>query len=214
MKSKKAVVLLSGGLDSTTTLYWAIDQGYECYALIFNYGQKHYKEVKIAENIAKLLGVKYQIINLEFPWKGSALLDKELTIPKNRNIDDNIPLTYVPGRNIIFLSIATSYAEVIKAETILIGANSIDYSGYPDCRPEFIKAMQNAIMLGTKDGKINIETPLITLSKKDIILLGLSLGVPYEETWSCYIGEDEPCGVCDSCILRKKGFEEACKSIK
>jgi 7-cyano-7-deazaguanine synthase len=207
---KKAVVLLSGGLDSTTTLYWAQAQGLECYGLIFNYGQKHLKEVKVARNIAKLTGIEYKIVNLEFPWKGSALLDDEIEIPKNREIDAEIPVTYVPARNIIFLSIAASYAEVIGASSILIGANSVDYSGYPDCRPEFMKAMQNALDLGTKVGKIKIETPLINLSKKDIILLGTKLGVPYEKTWSCYNGGDEPCGVCDSCVLRNKGFEEAC----
>ena len=212
---KKAVVLLSGGLDSTTTLYWAQAQGLECYGLIFNYGQKHLKEVNVAKNIAKLTKIEYKIVNLEFPWKGSALLDDEIEIPKNREIDAEIPVTYVPARNIIFLSIAASYAEVIGASSILIGANSVDYSGYPDCRPEFMRAMQNVIDLGTKVGKIKIETPLINLSKKDIILLGTKLGVPYEKTWSCYNGGDEPCGVCDSCVLRNKGFEEACsKNLK
>ena len=213
IENKKAIVLLSGGLDSTTTLFWALESGFDCSALIFNYGQKHKKEVLIAENIEKNLKVNYQIVNLEFPWKGSALLDENESIPTNREINDEIPITYVPARNIIFLSIATSYAEVVGAAHIFIGANSVDYSGYPDCRPDFIKAMEATINLGTKVGntseKLSIETPLIDLSKKDIILLGAKLGVPFELTWSCYAGGEKPCEVCDSCVLRQKGFEEA-----
>jgi 7-cyano-7-deazaguanine synthase len=217
-KNKKAVILLSGGLDSTTTLFLAQKDGFECYCLIFDYGQRHSKEVLVAKNIAEICKVKYEIVKLDFPWKGSSLIDSNQSIPTNRNIDDTIPTTYVPGRNIIFLSIATSYAEVIGAEKIFIGANSVDYSGYPDCRPEFLESMQKSINLGTKQGTqntgIKIETPLLSLSKKEIVLLGKKLGVPFEKTWSCYNGGVEPCGVCDSCVLRNKGFKEALEDEK
>jgi 7-cyano-7-deazaguanine synthase len=218
MENKKAVILLSGGLDSTTTLFWAKNKGYECYALIFDYGQRHRKEVEIAKNIANICKINYYISKLEFPWGGSSLIGKSENLPKNRGIFFGIPTTYVPARNIIFLSIATAYAEVIEARNILIGANSIDYSGYPDCRIEFLESMQNSINLGTKCGsenrKLKIIAPLLDLSKKDIILLGRRLGVPFEKTWSCYEGSEEPCGICDSCILRNKGFEEVEKVDK
>ncbi len=212
--TRKAVVLLSGGLDSATTLYWAINENYEVTALIFDYDQRHIKEIHCAENIAALCNIPYKIVKLDFSWKGSSLLSNSGEIPINRKIDESsIPSTYVPARNLIFLSIATSFAEVLGANVILIGANSIDYSGYPDCRPEFIDAFQMAIDKGTKQGlsknRLKIEAPLLNLSKKEIILLGKKLNVPFEKTWSCYNGGEKPCGVCDSCLLRQKGFVAA-----
>jgi 7-cyano-7-deazaguanine synthase len=215
--NKKAVILLSGGLDSTTTLFWAKNEGYKCFAIIFDYGQRHNKEVVVAKNIAENFGIDYHISKINFPWGGSSLIGQDGILPKNREIFLDIPSTYVPARNMIFISIATAYAEVIKADTIFIGANSVDYSGYPDCRPEFLDAMQKAINLGTKCGSENnnlkIVAPLLNLSKKEIVLLGKKLNVPFEKTWSCYEGGEKECGICDSCILRRKGFEEADKEF-
>ena len=205
--NSKAVVLLSGGLDSTTTLYYAKDHGYECFALIFNYGQRHRKEVIRASRISRLSGTPYQIIKIKLPWKGSSLLDKNLKVPEKRKLS-GIPSTYVPARNTIFLSFALSYAEAIGAKAIFIGANAIDFSGYPDCRPSFYKAFQKVIKEGTKAKKIKILTPLIDLSKAQIIRLGMKLGAPLDLTWSCYQGGSKPCGVCDSCRLRQKGFDK------
>ncbi|MFA5059216.1 MAG: 7-cyano-7-deazaguanine synthase QueC [Candidatus Omnitrophota bacterium] len=213
---KRAVVLLSGGLDSTTTLFFAQAQGYKVSALIFDYHQRHRKEVLIAKKIAGLAKCPYHIININLPWLGSSLLDKRIPLPKKRDLKtigaDKIPSTYVPARNIIFLSFAASFAEAIKAEKIFIGANARDYSGYPDCRPEFFKAYYEVLKKGSKTGveqkAIKIETPLIHKTKAQIIKLGLSLKVPYHLTWSCYAGGRKPCGVCDSCILRQKGFSE------
>ncbi|MEW5895339.1 MAG: 7-cyano-7-deazaguanine synthase QueC [Candidatus Omnitrophota bacterium] len=211
---KKAVVLLSGGLDSATTLYVAEDKGYDCRCLIFDYGQRHRKELNRAVAIAVHTGCPYHILKIRLPWRGSSLLDRKAQLPKGRNIvPREIPSTYVPSRNIIFLSFAASLAETIQARTIFIGANAVDYSGYPDCRPEFYKAFQNALDTGTKAGvekkKIKIETPLIGMTKAEIIQLGTSLKVPYKLTWSCYAGGRKPCGECDSCRLRAKGFEKA-----
>lgn len=210
---KKAVVLLSGGLDSTTTLYWACHKKFDCVALIIDYNQRHKKEVRHAVRIAKLCRVPYTVISLPLPWKGSALLDKTHPIPAHTSIGKTIPSTYVPCRNIIFLSCAASYAEAMGATTLLIGANSVDYSGYPDCRGTFLKAMERAINVGTKQGttgkRFRIVAPLLTYSKAEIILLGKKLGVPFHLTWSCYKGEKKPCGVCDSCRLRDKGFQES-----
>ena len=209
--SQKAIVLLSGGLDSTTTLYFA-KKKYDCRALIFDYGQRHRKEVRTAVAIAKAAKVPYQIVNFALPWKGSSLLDSSSRLPSGRSlksIGKGIPSTYVPGRNTIFLSFAVSYAEAIGAKAVFIGANAIDFSGYPDCRPAYYKAMQKAVSLGTKAGGIRIVTPLINMTKSQIIKLGRRLRAPLEKTWSCYMGGKEPCGVCDSCVLRRKGFEEA-----
>lgn len=207
----KAVVLLSGGLDSATTLYYAKKSGYECHALIFDYGQRHAKEIKCAKAIVKRANVKFQMINVKLPWKGSALLDNKIKLPKNRSMDKmgrDIPSTYVPGRNTIFLAFALSFAESIGAKAIFIGANEIDYSGYPDCRPQFLKAFQVLINKGARDRGIRVFAPLIKMTKAQIIKLAIKLRVPLYKTWSCYKGEEKPCGVCDSCIIRKKAFED------
>lgn len=201
----KAIVLLSGGIDSTTTLYLAKKQGYKCFALIFDYGQRHKKELKSAVAVAKRAKIPYHIIKIELPWKGSSLLDKKMKIPTRQKMK-GIPSTYVPARNTIFLSFALSFAEAIGAKVIFIGANAIDFSGYPDCRPDFYKAFQKVIKKGTKSQKIKVLTPLINMTKAQIIKLGVKLKAPLELTWSCYKGGKKPCGVCDSCKLRQKGF--------
>ena len=213
---RKAVCLLSGGLDSTTVLYAARSEGYSVMALTVHYGQLHEKEIKCAEQIASELGLEHYTVRVSLPWKGSALLDPQVPMPLGRDASQmpkEIPSTYVPARNSIFLSLAASYAEARKAEAIFIGANALDYSGYPDCRPEFFQAFSHVIRQGTKMGcegkKISIIAPLLKLSKKEIIELGVSLNVPFKKTWSCYRGEEYPCGECDSCILRSKGFAEA-----
>lgn len=216
---KKAVVLLSGGVDSATTLYIARRKGFRCFCLIFDYGQRHHREIKSAKAIAQKAGCKYQIIKIKLPWGGSALLDNKIAIPVkpvNRPTGrpaDIIPSTYVPGRNIVFLSFALSFAETVKAEAIFIGAHAQDYSGYPDCRPEFFRAFNSVIAKGTKAGVeskgVEVITPIIHGTKSQIIKLGLRLGVPFKLTWSCYRGGNLPCGKCDSCYYRKKGFEEA-----
>ncbi len=216
LKKKKAIVLLSGGLDSTTCLYWAKRQGFDCHCLIFDYGQRHKKEIQQAVKIAKTAKSPYQIVKISFPWKGSSLLDKALPVPRmthDARRTTAIPSTYVPARNTIFLSFALSFAEAIKAQAIVIGANALDYSGYPDCRPTYFQAMQKMANLATKAGvegkKIKILTPLLHKTKAQIIRLGKSLKVPYHLTWSCYRGGAKPCGTCDSCLLRAKGFREA-----
>ncbi len=210
----KGVVLLSGGLDSATVLYYAKNKGVVPYCLIFDYGQRHKKELSSARKLAEAAGCEYQIVRISLPWKGSSLLDRSMEIETREVVDSTvIPSTYVPARNIIFLSFAASYAEVISAEYIFIGANAIDYSGYPDCRPEFFKSYQQALKRGLKTGvqgkDIKVVAPLIRKSKGQIIKLGLKLGVPYELTWSCYKGDRYPCSKCDSCRLRAKGFEQA-----
>lgn len=207
----KAIVLLSGGIDSTTTLYYAKKHGYKCQALIFDYGQRHKIELRSAIIVAKHAKVPYTILKIKLPWKGSSLLDAISRIPDDRplkQIRKVIPSTYVPGRNTIFLSFAVSYAEAIGAKAIFIGANAIDFSGYPDCRPAYYKAMNKVIATGTKAKRIRIVTPLIKMKKSQIIKLGLRLGAPLDLTWSCYKGGKMPCGVCDSCRLRQKGFKE------
>ncbi|MBU3958679.1 MAG: 7-cyano-7-deazaguanine synthase QueC [Candidatus Omnitrophica bacterium] len=207
---RKAVVLLSGGLDSATTLYIARSQGFRCFCLIFDYGQRHRREIKAAQRIAQIANCKLQIVKIALPWKGSSLLDKKINIPLRVK---GIPSTYVPARNIIFLSFALSYAETINARAIFIGANALDFSGYPDCRPEFYRAFRKIIDSGTKSGakgkKIQILTPLIKKKKAQIIKTGVRLGVPFEFTWSCYRGGIRPCEKCDSCYFRAKGFREA-----
>ncbi|MDD5259570.1 MAG: 7-cyano-7-deazaguanine synthase QueC [bacterium] len=215
-KKKTAVVLLSGGLDSATCLYWAKKQGFDCHCLIFDYGQRHKKEIQQAVKIAKINKSPFQVVKIFFPWKGSSLLDKSLTVPVAtavRRPPSAIPSTYVPARNTIFLSFALSFAEAIGARAIVIGANALDYSGYPDCRPGYFQAMQKMANLATKAGiegkKIKILTPLLHKTKAQIIKLGTKLKVPYQLTWSCYRGGAKPCVICDSCILRAKGFREA-----
>lgn len=207
---KKAIILLSGGIDSTTTLYFAKNQGYKCHALIFDYGQRHKREIKSAVAVAKRAKVPYQVIKITLPWKGSSLLDKKKKVPSGRSLKEisrGIPSTYVPARNTIFLSFALSYAEAIGAGVIFIGANAVDFSGYPDCRPSFYRAFQKVVKEGTKKKKIRVLTPLINMTKAQIIALGLKLKAPLELTWSCYKGGKKPCGVCDSCKLREKGFK-------
>jgi 7-cyano-7-deazaguanine synthase len=201
----KAVVLLSGGIDSTTTLYYAKSKGCKCFALIFDYGQRHRREIRSAVAVTKRASVAYRVVRIELPWKGSSLLDKKIKVPVKRKLQ-GIPSTYVPARNIIFLSFALSYAEAIGARAIFIGANAVDFSGYPDCRPEFYRAFQKVIARGTKARRIKVLTPLIDMPKAQIIALGLKLKAPLELTWSCYKGGRRPCGVCDSCRLRQKGF--------
>jgi 7-cyano-7-deazaguanine synthase len=204
---KNAVVLFSGGLDSTTVLYYALSKKYKCYCLLFNYRQKHRKELQSAIKIADLLKVEFEVINLNLPWSKDALTDKNKKIPEHKKIASFIPTTYVPGRNTLFLSFGLSYAECMSADVIFIGANALDFSGYPDCRPQFIDAYNNLVKsLGLK---IKVMAPLIHKTKAQIIKLGTKLKVPYQLTWSCYKGLKEPCGKCDSCKLRLKGFKEA-----
>jgi len=213
-RRKKAVILLSGGLDSTTMLYSVIHKKYKAYCLILDYGQRHKKELQQAKKIAKYAKVEYKLVKMTLPWQGSSLLDRSIKIPMRKKVNPKrIPSTYVPARNIIFLSYAVSFAEAIHASDVFIGANALDYSGYPDCRPEFIEAYQNVVKKGLKTGvenkTIKINAPLIKKSKSQIIKLGESLNVPYHLTWSCYKGLKKPCGVCESCLLREKGFSEA-----
>jgi len=206
--AKKAVILLSGGLDSATTLYFAKKYGYNLYVLIFNYRQRHSKEIRSAVKIAEINRIRYYILDVMFPWTKSALTKNNIKVPFNRGLSrGGIPVTYVAGRNIIFLSYAASFAESINARKIFIGAHIEDYSGYPDCRPEFLAAMEKAINKGTACGDIEIAAPLIDKSKRDIIKLGIELGVPFEYTWSCYTGGRYPCGKCDSCRFRMRAFE-------
>lgn len=213
----KAIVLLSGGLDSSTVLYQAKADGCECYTMSFDYQQRHQRELDSAEAIAKSVGVaKHQLVTFDLrQWGGSALTDSSLDLPKERSVGEmtqNIPITYVPARNTIFLSFGLAYAETIHAERVYIGVNVLDYSGYPDCRPDYIQAMQEVFRLGTKQGRegqpIVIMTPLIKLKKTEIIQLGNQLGVPWEKTWSCYAGGEVACGVCDACRLRLTAFAE------
>lgn len=231
---KKAIVLLSGGIDSTTTLAIASDEGYEVYALSFDYKQKHRVEIEQAKKNAQRLMVRQHLI-VSFDLRDVAIsaLTADIEVPKDRDISvlKDIPVTYVPARNVIFLSFALAWAETIGSEAIFIGTNAIDYSGYPDCRPEFIKAFEDMANLATKvsvegRARFKIHTPLINMSKSQIIKKGLELGVNFSDTWSCYdpqfvektdkqpfnISTSQlftPCGRCDSCLLREKGFKEA-----
>lgn len=213
--SKKAVILVSGGLDSATVLAIAKEQGYECYALSFDYGQRHNSELEAASRLAKIYDVnEHKIIQLGMgEFGGSALTDDEINVPTEKA--SGIPVTYVPARNTVFLSIALGWAEVLEAWDIFIGVNAVDYSGYPDCRPEFIQAFENLANLATKagveEGGFKIHTPLISLSKAQIIQKGDALNVDYSVTVSCYQAniEGEACGECESCRLRQQGFEKA-----
>ena len=216
MTKKKAIVLFSGGLDSTTCLYWALDQGYACETLTVSYGQRHEREVRAAQTIAQRLGVKQHLVTLQFPWVvSSSLVDKNQTIPDQpmEEIESGkIPSTYVPGRNLVFLSVAASLMDSLHADAIVAGPNAVDFSGYPDCTPKFFQAASEAINRGTERGVtqgVEVLAPLMALSKTDIVRLGAKLGVPFELTWSCYNGGDKPCGHCDSCKLRARGFAEA-----
>ena len=216
---KTAVILLSGGLDSTTCVAIAKDLGFELYCLTINYGQKHIFELESAKSIASYFDIKnHTIIDINLAQFGKSALTSSMNVPKNRNISDmnDIPVTYVPARNTVFLSIALAKAETVNAFDIFIGVNALDYSGYPDCRPAFISQFEKLANLATKDavekrGKYKIHTPLINLTKSKIIKKGLDLNVDYSMTSSCYDPTDKgyPCGLCDACQLRLKGFKEA-----
>jgi len=216
---KSAVVLLSGGIDSTTTLAIALAEGYEAYALSFDYGQRHQIETQAARRAADSLGAKkHRIAKIDLRVFGGSALTGDIDVPKQRSeteIADGIPVTYVPARNTIFLAYALGWAEVIQAADIFLGVNAIDYSGYPDCRPEFIEAFQTVANVGTKagveGGRFQIHTPLIKFSKAEIIRKAVELGVDLSLTHSCYDPSPDglACGECDSCLLRLKGFREA-----
>ncbi|MFL0805266.1 MAG: 7-cyano-7-deazaguanine synthase QueC [Agarilytica sp.] len=215
--SKRAVVLSSGGLDSTTVIAIAQSEGYEVYSLSFDYQQRHRAELKAAARIANAMGVAaHKVVSLDLRTiGGSALTDDAIDVPDASEDDAGIPVTYVPARNTVFLSIALGWAEVLEACAIFIGVNAVDYSGYPDCRPEYLEAFEGMARLATKAGiegkPLALQAPLLKLSKAQIIQKGISLGVDYSQTVSCYQANDngEACGSCDSCYLRTKGFEEA-----
>ena len=220
MDGKRAVVLLSGGADSATTLAIAKAQGYAAFALSFRYGQRHVIEVERAGEIAKALGaIQHAVVDFDLRPFGGSALTSAIAVPKDRSlveIGQGIPSTYVPARNTIFLSFALAWAETLAADAIFIGANALDYSGYPDCRPEFIAAFERLANLATKAGvegagKFAVHAPLLALTKTEIFRQGLALGVDYAMTWSCYdpSPDGRPCGACDSCCLRAKGFAEA-----
>ena len=213
--SKKAIILLSGGLDSSTVLAIAKAEGYECYAMTINYQQRHNSELKAARNIANFFKVKdFKIVDIDLSWlKNSALTNKNISIPENPSI--GIPVTYVPARNTIMMTLALAWAETVRSQNIFIGVNAVDYSGYPDCRPEYIKSFQNMANLATKaaveGNKIKIHTPLIQMSKAEIINEGIKKKVDYKMTISCYQATENglACGKCDSCRLRKEGFKSS-----
>ena len=215
---KKAVVLLSGGLDSSTVLAIAKNKGFEAYALTFRYGQRHNVEIESAKRVGQQFGVKEHVVaDIDLKLFGGSALTSEMDVPKDRSLEEmekEIPITYVPARNTIFLSFALAWAEVLDSNDIFIGVNAVDYSGYPDCRPEYIEAYERMANLATKTGvegqKVKIHTPLIDLTKAEIINLGIKLGVDYSKTLTCYDPTESgaACGKCDSCLLRLKGFEE------
>lgn len=212
---KKAVILLSGGLDSATVLAIAKNEGYECYTISFDYGQRHRAELDASKQLSTAFGAEvHKVINIDLTSiGGSALTDKTIAVPESH--EEGIPITYVPARNTVFLSIALGWAEVLGVEAIFVGVNSVDYSGYPDCRPEYIAAFETMANLATKTGvegnKLRIETPLIDLSKQAIIEKGMDLGVDYGLTVSCYQADEhgQACGECDSCRFRREGFKQA-----
>jgi len=216
----RAVVLLSGGLDSSTCLAWGIREGMECHALSFNYGQRQLQELKAARAIATALGASsHRVLDIDLRAIGGSALTDDIAVPKHRTIGEigqGIPITYVPARNTIFLSHALALAEVIGADRLVIGVNALDYSGYPDCRPEFIAAFESMANLGsrfvqTPEASLQILTPLIAMTKAEIVRLARSLDVPIELTFSCYDPSEfgDACGHCDACVLRAKGLEEA-----
>ena len=213
---KRAVILLSGGLDSAVALWLAKSEGYELYTLSFDYGQRHNKEINAAAKIAEIAGVKsHRLVSINMDqWGGSSLTDKNMEVEDGDVDRTDIPVTYVPARNMVFLSIAASFAEAVEAQNIFIGVSQVDYSGYVDCREPFITAMENAINHGTvmaaeHKKPIKVHAPFINKTKTEEIILGARLGVPFEHTWSCYRGGTKPCGTCDSCLLRAKAFKEA-----
>ncbi|MDG1818756.1 MAG: 7-cyano-7-deazaguanine synthase QueC [Porticoccaceae bacterium] len=213
--SKKAVILVSGGLDSTTVVAMAKSQGYDCYTLSFDYGQRHRSELEAAQRVSSLMDVKeHKVVKLDLGTiGGSALTDTSIDVPEIET--SGIPVTYVPARNTVFLSIALGWAEVLEANDIFLGVNAVDYSGYPDCRPEYINAFETVANLATKSGvegqKLSIHAPLIDMTKAQIVQTGLALGVDYSQTVSCYQASLEglACGRCESCRLRRQGFEQA-----
>jgi 7-cyano-7-deazaguanine synthase len=216
-ETKKAVVLLSGGLDSTTTLAIARQEGYEAYALTFRYGQRHENEIEASRRVARALGAAdHRIAEIDLRVFGGSALTDDIAVPKGRDADEigsGIPVTYVPARNTIFLSFALAWTEVLGASDVFLGVNALDYSGYPDCRPEFVEAFERLANLATKAGvegrtRVKIHTPLIALTKAEIVARGLALGVDYAMTTSCYDPSPEgaACGACDACLLRLKGF--------
>ena len=218
--SKRAVVLLSGGLDSATVLALARKEGYACYALSFAYGQRHAWELTAAARVARALGAsEHRVAQIDLRAFGGSALTDAIDVPKGRAPEDmahGIPVTYVPARNTIFLSFALAWAEVLDSSDVFLGVNALDYSGYPDCRPEYIEAFERMANLATRAGvegrqRLKIHTPLISLTKAQIIAEGLALGVDYGLTSSCYdpAADGRPCGACDSCLLRRKGFAEA-----
>ncbi len=216
-KKPAAVVLLSGGLDSTTCLYWAKARGYRCTALFADYGQRHGREILSARRVAKAAGAKLHEVRLKLPWLAvSSLVDRSQALPKtelSRIGQGGIPSTYVPGRNTIFLALGISLADAIGACAVIAGANAVDFSGYPDCRPAFYKAFASVFKQGTKRGSegesVKILAPLLKLDKAAIVRLAKRVKAPLRLTWSCYAGLETPCGCCDSCQLRAKGFAEA-----
>lgn len=210
----RAVVLLSGGLDSSTTLAMALRDGYTCTALSFRYGQRHTVELERAAQIARHFGAEHRVIDINIgSFGGSALTDDRVEVPTHGTEDGVIPPTYVPGRNTVFIAVGLSLAEAIAAERIYLGINAVDYSGYPDCRPEYLAAFQTLADLATKAGLeghgAKLTAPLVSMTKTDIVNTALELGVPIELTWSCYQGGAEPCGVCDSCRIRDRALIEA-----
>lgn len=218
--NRKAVCLLSGGLDSSTCFAYARREGFECYALSFDYGQRHRVELDAAARVAAALGAaRHQVIRVDLRAFGGSALTADIAVPKGRSAAEmgrGIPVTYVPARNTVFLSFALAWAETLEASDIFLGVNAIDYSGYPDCRPEYIEAFERMANLATRAGvegrtRVKIHAPLIHLTKAEIVKLGRELGLDFGLTWSCYDPDERgrPCGACDSCLLRRKGFEEA-----
>ncbi len=211
---KNAVCLISGGLDSPTVMAYAVKKGYNVFPLSIDYGQRHIREIESSKKICGYYHLDLKIIKFDLTQIGGSSLTSNIPVPERDvgEIKSEIPKTYVPARNTIFIGIAAAYAETVNASTIFIGANAIDYSGYPDCRPDFFNSMEKSINLGTEQGiknEFRITVPLQYLTKADIVKLGRKLEVPYELTWSCYNGEKKACGKCDSCLLRLKGFMEA-----